>query len=92
MWGLLTILCVIIVFVFCFLACPEGSYKSVQGNSACEDCPDNSTAVNTGQAICQCVEGFYRANNEGPEIQCTGKSYMCVCVCVCLLYALYGIM
>ena len=55
------------------LACSDGSYKSVQGNTDCEDCPDNSNSTSTGSTVCHCLIGYYRAVGESVSMKCTGK-------------------
>ena len=55
------------------IACQEGTYKSVYGNSDCSDCPDNSYSSSPGSVSCQCLYGYYRAPDENAALSCTGK-------------------
>ena len=61
------------IIILISLACSNGSYKSVQGNTDCEDCPDNSNSTSTGSTVCHCLIGYYRAVGESVSIKCTGK-------------------
>ncbi len=41
--------------------------------SKCEQCPDNTITTESGAVKCQCINGHYRATNEGPELACTSE-------------------
>ena len=62
-----------VIMLICTVACQEGTYKSVKGNSDCNDCPDNSYSASPGSVSCQCLYGYYRAPDENAALSCTGK-------------------
>jgi len=64
--------------------CDPGKYLTT--NDTCLPCPANSNSTQSGESVCPCFEGYYRAAGEPPEIGCTRKS----CAGVCLL-GIYGI-
>ena len=59
--------------------CDPGMYLTT--NETCLPCPANSNSTQSGESVCPCFEGYYRAAREPPEIGCTRKS----CAGVCLL-------
>ena len=60
------------VHFYLLLACPVGSYKHVQGNTDCDECPDNSNTTTNGSVSCRCISGYYRAPGESVTLECTG--------------------
>ena len=64
--------------------CDPGMYLPV--DDTCLPCPANSNSTQSGESVCPCFEGYYRAAGEPPEMECTRKS----CAGVCLL-GVYGI-
>ena len=52
-------------------------------DDTCLPCPANSNSTQSGLSVCPCFEGYYRADGEPPEMECTRKS----CTGVCLLAA-----
>ncbi|XP_063106709.1 ephrin type-B receptor 6 isoform X1 [Cavia porcellus] len=53
-------------------ACPVGTYKASAGNAPCSPCPARSHAPDPAAPICPCLQGFYRASSDPPEVPCTG--------------------
>ena len=51
----------------------EGEYKSLQGNGECIVCPENSNSTGVGALSCDCLDGYYRAEDEGVDTECTGE-------------------
>ena len=51
----------------------EGEYKSLQGNGECIVCPENSNSPDVGALSCDCLDGYYRAEREGVDTECTSK-------------------
>ena len=41
-------------------------------------CPANSNSTQSGAPVCPCFEGYYRADGDPPEMECTRKSYIVV--------------
>ena len=68
----------VVVIVWFYLACTEGYYKSLL-NSTCVPCPMNSNSDKDGADHCECIDGYYRAPNEGVGKICTGKFLHCMC-------------
>lgn len=52
------------------LACPQGSYKSSQGDEACRECPINSNTTKLASTSCPCLTGYSRKEIDD---NCTGK-------------------
>ncbi|XP_060690775.1 ephrin type-B receptor 3-like isoform X1 [Hemiscyllium ocellatum] len=52
-------------------ACSPGTFKSKQGHEPCALCPSNSRVNSEAATICQCKNGFYRADSDQPEMGCT---------------------
>ena len=52
-----------------FTACVAGTYLSMTYGE-CHNCPKNSVGVESGLAVCPCVEGYYRAPGE-EDLSCT---------------------
>lgn len=50
--------------------CTKGYYKSSQ-NSTCVPCPKNTKSDIEGADHCECINGYYRAPNEGVGMICT---------------------
>ena len=48
-----------------------GTYSDVVSDSPCEPCPANSESTQTGMTECQCDVGYYRASDEGANVNCT---------------------
>ena len=66
--------CILFMIIFSLLlACDEGKYKSTQGNEECTECPANSNSASPGAVSCECMSGYYRANNENVIVNCTGN-------------------
>ena len=56
------------------VACMEGEYKHLQGvDDKCIVCPENSNSTDVGALSCDCLDGYYRAENEGVDTECTGE-------------------
>ncbi|VDN04876.1 unnamed protein product [Thelazia callipaeda] len=53
------------------ITCSVQSYKSNDGYGDCDSCPSHSSTKTTGSSECQCDAGYYRAEDEGPEVSCT---------------------
>ena len=48
----------------------------------CRPCPANSNSTQPRLSECACFEGFYRADGEPPEMNCTRKSVLeCLLIC-----------
>ena len=56
----------------------EGEYKSLQGNGECIVCPENSNSTDVGALSCDCLDGYYRAEDEGVDTECTGEYTICL--------------
>ena len=54
------------------IVCIEGTYKLVQGNEECIECPVNSNSTLPGATSCDCFPGYYRSDNEDATVGCTG--------------------
>uniref|UniRef100_A0A4W3I7L0 Ephrin type-B receptor 3 n=1 Tax=Callorhinchus milii TaxID=7868 RepID=A0A4W3I7L0_CALMI len=52
-------------------ACIPGTFKAKQGKGPCSPCPPNSRTTLGAATICPCRTGFYRADNDQPEMACT---------------------
>ncbi|XP_026862687.2 ephrin type-B receptor 3 isoform X3 [Electrophorus electricus] len=52
-------------------ACSPGKFKSKQGEEACSLCPPKSRATSTASSMCQCWNGYYRADSDSPDTPCT---------------------
>lgn len=55
-------------------ACIPGTFKSKFGEGSCSPCPSNSRTSARGANICPCQSGFYRADSDPPDSDCTSKS------------------
>ena len=51
--------------------CDPGMYLAM--DDACLPCPANSNSTQSGVSVCPCFEGYYRANREPLEMNCTRK-------------------
>ncbi len=59
-----------------YTECPVGSYITRVSNSdeeVCVPCPRNSVSVRADSIQCDCVEGYYRTQLEGPSSDCTSE-------------------
>ena len=45
-------------------------------DDTCLPCPANSNSTQSGESVCPCFEGYYRAAREPPEMACTRKSHV----------------
>ncbi|XP_038574369.1 ephrin type-B receptor 3 [Micropterus salmoides] len=52
-------------------ACIRGTFKSKFGEGSCSPCPPNSRTSARGANICPCQNGFYRADSDPPDSDCT---------------------
>ncbi|XP_041658724.1 ephrin type-B receptor 3 [Cheilinus undulatus] len=52
-------------------ACIPGTFKSKFGEGSCSPCPTNSRTSARGASICPCQSGFYRADSDPPDSDCT---------------------
>ncbi|KAM6990642.1 ephrin type-B receptor 3 [Tautogolabrus adspersus] len=52
-------------------ACIPGTFKSKFGEGSCSPCPSNSRTSARGANICPCQSGFYRADSDPPDSDCT---------------------
>ncbi|XP_067085547.1 LOW QUALITY PROTEIN: ephrin type-B receptor 1-like [Osmerus mordax] len=66
----LLILCVLTT-VYAVEACPQGTFKSSQGQGLCLQCPLNSRSTVEAATICGCRNGYYRGDMDQPEAACT---------------------
>ncbi|XP_043915975.1 ephrin type-B receptor 3 isoform X2 [Protopterus annectens] len=53
-------------------ACSPGTFKAKQGGIPCIRCPPYSKTNSEASTICACKNGFYRADNDPPDVACTG--------------------
>jgi len=53
-------------------ACKIGWYKPSVGSEKCRQCPRNSENYEESSLDCVCRNGFYRTENEGPNVPCSG--------------------
>jgi len=53
------------------VGCEAGMYLSI--NVTCLPCPANSNSTQRGLSECPCFEGYFRADGEPPERECTRK-------------------
>ncbi|KAI3375164.1 hypothetical protein L3Q82_021678 [Scortum barcoo] len=51
--------------------CIHGTFKSKSGEGFCAPCPTNSRTSARGANICPCQNGFYRADSDPPDSDCT---------------------
>ena len=42
-----------------YAACQAGEYRS-SGDTTCQQCPDNTVVTERAAAVCQCLTGYYR--------------------------------
>ena len=57
----------------------EGEYKRLQDvDDECIVCPENSNSTGVGALSCDCLDGYYRAENEGVDTECTSEYIMTV--------------
>ena len=54
-----------------FSECTYQTYFEGVSNGPCLPCPDNSESTEAGLGECPCVQGYYRAPDEGAEEACT---------------------
>ena len=54
--------------------CDPGMYLAV--DETCLPCPANSNSTQSGVSVCPCFEGYYRAAEDPPEMECTRKYYV----------------
>ncbi|KAI3368540.1 hypothetical protein L3Q82_025548 [Scortum barcoo] len=52
-------------------ACPQGTFKSLQGTGLCQQCPPNSRSTIEAATLCGCRNGYYRGDMDKPEDVCT---------------------
>ncbi|XP_014346867.1 ephrin type-B receptor 3 isoform X6 [Latimeria chalumnae] len=52
-------------------ACGPGTFKARQGEGLCSPCPPNSRTTSGAATICTCRNGYYRADNDPPQMACT---------------------
>ncbi|KAM6963135.1 ephrin type-B receptor 1-like [Aplochiton taeniatus] len=52
-------------------ACPQGTFKSLQGAGLCQQCPPSSRSTLEAAALCGCRNGYYRGDMDQPEDPCT---------------------
>ena len=66
------------LFISLFLpsskGCDPGMYLAV--DETCLLCPANSNSTQSGESVCPCFEGYYRAAREPPEMACTRKFHV----------------
>lgn len=55
------------------VACPPGTFKSVQGPGLCLQCPPNSRSASEAATICVCRNGYYRGDADLPDTPCTSE-------------------
>ena len=52
----------------------EGEYKHLQGvDDKCIVCPENSNSTDVGALSCDCLAGYYRAEDEEVHTECTSE-------------------
>ncbi len=72
-------LCIVVLCFFPSLsfspACPQGTFKSVQGAGLCQQCPLNSRSTIEAATLCGCRNGYYRGDMDKPEDVCTSESF-----------------
>ena len=66
------------VYILWPVACNVGEYKRLQGDDECIVCPENSNSTGVGTLSCDCLDGYYRAENEGVDTDCTSECIMAV--------------
>ncbi|XP_033821010.2 ephrin type-B receptor 1-like [Periophthalmus magnuspinnatus] len=52
-------------------ACPQGTFKSIQGAGLCQQCPLYSRSTIEAATLCGCRNGYYRGDMDQPEDSCT---------------------
>ncbi|XP_062889577.1 ephrin type-B receptor 2 [Mobula hypostoma] len=52
-------------------ACPLGSFKPLQGDNLCLNCPINSRTTSEGATNCICRNGYYRSDSDPHNMPCT---------------------
>ncbi|XP_072896664.1 ephrin type-B receptor 1 isoform X4 [Hemitrygon akajei] len=52
-------------------ACHSGTFKANQGSEMCIPCPANSRSLHEASSVCNCRNGYYRADFDLPEMPCT---------------------
>ena len=61
------------VYSFPHLVCPPGEYHHpINPVHTCLQCP-HSTKSEAGVGVCECLDGYFRAGGEGPEVDCTSE-------------------
>ena len=60
--------------IYCAIctACPAGTYHTLS-DSSCRSCPPNTVTDDMAAPECNCIFGFFRTPQEGPETGCTRK-------------------
>ena len=48
-----------------------GEYKLLQDDDECIVCPENSNSTGVGALSCDCLDGYYRAENDMVDTRCT---------------------
>ena len=48
-----------------------GEYKRLQGDDECIVCPENSNSTGVGALSCDCLDGYYRVENDMVDTRCT---------------------
>ena len=64
-------------YFICLLSsegCDPGMYLAT--NDCCLPYPANSNSTQSGASVCPCFEGYYRAAEDPPEMECTRKCYV----------------
>lgn len=62
-----------VFYIYIFLACDGGYYKSSDSSQPCEACPANTQRSGPGARQCPCLEGFYRADTDPSSGPCSGE-------------------
>ncbi|KAJ3588707.1 hypothetical protein NHX12_009561 [Muraenolepis orangiensis] len=52
--------------------CQLGFFKALASGEMCEPCPDNTQGLSSGDLVCPCMSGFYRAPADPPAGPCSG--------------------
>ena len=68
----LIIIDIVLIITYPTVACIEGEYKSLQGvDDKCIVCPENSNSTSVGALSCDCLDGYYRVENNMVDTRCT---------------------
>ena len=63
---------IVLIITYPTVVCMEGEYKHLQGvDDKCIVCPENSNSTHVGALSCDCLDGYYRAEDEGVDTRCT---------------------